>query len=183
LVIAVNAWVPVVGTIAGLLVGVIGGGLMTWFVETRRWKREDQIRWYPDRRQVYSRFLKAADNYSRAGTQLARAVGALDPSTGSGMDEVNKAHEEVGRTYRALVPEEFEIELVAGPEVREAAAHVVHLADERMRAELLEVRRHDFDAKVVAAAVEAADKAAEEATEGVERFKHAARAEIGVGGD
>jgi hypothetical protein len=175
-----SAWVPVVGTIAGLLVGVIGGGLMTWFVETRRWKREDQIRWFPDRRQVYSRFLKAADDYSRAGTQLSLAVGALDPSTGSGSEKVNKAFEEVGQTYRALVPEEFEIELVAGPEVREAAAHVVHLADERMRAELLEVRRKDFDAEVVAAAVEAADKAAEEAREAVEKFKHAARAEIGV---
>jgi hypothetical protein len=179
--LAVNEWVPVVGTIGGVLVGAVVGGLVTWFVESRRWRREDRIRWHPDRRNAYSRFLTAADDYSRAGTDLALAIGTIDPSTGSGIDEVNKAFEEVGRTYRALVPEEFEIELVAGREVREAAAHVVHLADERMRAELLEVRRRDFDAKVVAELVEAADKAAEEAREAVENFKHAARAEIGVG--
>jgi hypothetical protein len=178
LVAAVSGWVPV-GTLAGVLVGVVGGAFGTWFVETRRWKREDHIRWHPDRRQAYVRFLKAADDYSRAGTQFALAVGSLDPSGGGG-DEVNKAHEQVGRAYRALVPEEFEIELVAGPEVREAAARVVHLASERQRAELDEVRKHDFDEKVVAAAVEAADKAAKEASEAVEAFKRAARAEIGI---
>jgi hypothetical protein len=147
-----SAWVGVIGAISGATIGIIGGGLTTWFVETRRWKREDQIRWHPDRRHGYSRFLKAADDYSRAGTQFALAVGSLDPS-GGGRDELNRAHEEVGRAYRGLVPEEFEIELVAGPEVREAAAHVVHLASERQRAELDEVRKQGFDPKVVAAAV------------------------------
>ena len=65
MVVAGNAWVTVVGTLGGVAVGVIG----TWFLETRRWKREDQIRWDPDRRQVYARFLKAADDYSLAGSR------------------------------------------------------------------------------------------------------------------
>jgi hypothetical protein len=56
----------------------------------------------------------------------------------------------------------------------------VHLASERQRAELDEVRKQDFDEKVVAAAVAAADSAAEEAREAVEEFKRAARAEIGI---
>lgn len=65
MVVAGNAWVTVVGTLGGVAVGVIG----TWFLETRRWKREDQIRWDPDRRQVYARLLKAADDYSLAGSR------------------------------------------------------------------------------------------------------------------
>ena len=94
MVLAANEWTPVIGTIAGVLVGVVGGVLVTWFVESRRWKREDRIRWHPDRRRAYARFLKAADNYSRAGTRFALAVGSLDAS-GGGRHEVNKAHAEV----------------------------------------------------------------------------------------
>jgi hypothetical protein len=156
--------------------GILAGAVGTWFVEWRRWKHEDQIRWHPDRRQAYVRFLKAADDYSIAGTQYAIAVGII-AAGGEGADEVNEAHEEMKRKTNALRPEEWEIELVAGPEVRAAAAHVVQLATQRARAEIEEERKRDIDASVVAAA----DKAAEEASAAIEEFKRAARAEIGLG--
>lgn len=121
------------------------------------------------------RFAKAADLYSRAGTAFARAVGALGPGD-SGRAELDKAAEELKRTVAALQSEEWEIELVAGPEVRAAAARVVKLADERVAAELLEARKGAIDLKLLAAA----DKAAEEAREAAEDFKRVARAELKI---
>ena len=83
---AVSAWVPVVGTIGGALAGVVAGGLVTWFVEKERWKREDRTRWHPDRRQVYVRLLQLADAYSVAGTHFAGAVAILFASQAAQID-------------------------------------------------------------------------------------------------
>src|SRR5882724_4405276 len=103
---AISVWVPVVGTLGGVLVGVVGGGLVTWFLETKRWKREDQIRWHPDRRQVYVRFLKAASRYSIAGTHLATAFEILrdsgTSSTKGAADLVVEADEELRNAVDAL---------------------------------------------------------------------------------
>jgi hypothetical protein len=158
-----------------VVVGGVLGGLATRFVETKRWRREDEIRWRPDQRQAHVRFAKAADAVSRAGTRFALAAGALGPGH-SGREEVDAAAEHLKRTVTALQSEDVRSSFVAGPNVRAAAARVVKLADEKVRAELLEARKGGFEPELG----EAADKAVEEAREAVEDFKRAARAELGI---
>jgi hypothetical protein len=177
-IVAVSAWITVIGTLAGAAVGVIGGGLVTWFVETRRWKREDRIRWHPDRRQVYARFLKAADDYTLAGARYATTIDLLRGSTGTGgADLLIEADEELRKAADALRPEEWEVELVGGRDVRMAAAEVIWLATRQREAELSESSiGHIVDSSAVAKA----EKAAEETREAVEKFKRAAREEIGL---
>jgi hypothetical protein len=170
-----NAWVTVVGTLGGVAVGVIG----TWFLETRRWKREDQIRWDPDRRQVYARFMKAADDYSLAGSRFAKMVELMrESSRAPGLVKLlEEADLELRRAADVLRPEEWEIELVGGSDVRTAAARVIALATTQREAEINE----SSIGRVDSTAVERAEQAAEETRAAIEEFKRAARAEIGLG--
>jgi len=178
-IVGASAGIAVVGTIGGLLVGVVGGGLVTWFLDRQRWKREDEIRWHPDRRQVYVRFLKAASRYSVAGSHLATAFEILrDSRSGSegAVELVMQADEELRSAVEALASEEWEIELVASREVRAAATRVVSLSTRRREAEVQEIGKQRIDAEAVAAA----DRAATEARAAVEEFERVARAELGI---
>jgi hypothetical protein len=98
-------WNAVVG---GLL--VVFGGLVAlggnYWLETLRWKREDQYRDYAERRQVYADFVSRWFTY----TDLQHLPGA-DPK------EVFEAQAQLLRSFNAL-------SLIAPDEVRAAAAGV-----------------------------------------------------------
>lgn len=55
-----SVWVPVVAALAGTVVG----GLIAWWIEERRWKRETATRWDDPRRVAYARFLGASLRFS-----------------------------------------------------------------------------------------------------------------------
>lgn len=170
MVIAVSAWVPVVGTIGG----VIAGGLVTGLIERERWKREDRTRWHEDRRQIYARFLQAADAYSTAGTSLANEIGMRrsDPHGADQVEEDKVASAVVNMNAKAEVlrPLEWEIELVGGKEVRAAADRVVGLATRHVGAEITAMQRMTATSDAVAnAAGKAANEAAKAAVDAVEK--------------
>jgi hypothetical protein len=169
-VIAVSAWVPVVGTIGG----VLAGGLVTGLIERARWKREDRTRWYEDRCDTYANFLQAAAEFSRTQTQLAEAAAALDRAPderqfNEAIADVDKSVARAKASLDALLPFQYPISLIAGPKVREAAKRVVDLARDQA---LIEI-----DAKERVSETQDARKALQEA---LVDFRIKARDEIGV---
>ena len=54
-----DAWIPVVGTLGG---AIIGAGI-AWLIERDRRTHEREIRWVADRRAIYANVIGAADTY------------------------------------------------------------------------------------------------------------------------
>jgi hypothetical protein len=169
-----TAWVGVIGATTGAAIGIVGGGVTTWLVEKARWERENLIRWHPERRRAYVRFLQAADDYTRAGRRLTDEL-SLAVERGEADEAVGEAVDALVVAVDELRPLEWEIELAGGRKVRAAADDVMRLTTQaRVAAEAEALSRGD------AASTEAANKAVDEAIEAVEEFKRQARAEIGV---
>ncbi len=78
------------------LVGVVVGGLLTYFltfrIEQARWKREDKYRWTQEKRAAYAKFISAATDAHSLLSSLAVMKGSEEAS-----------HQELRKkTYRRL---------------------------------------------------------------------------------
>ncbi len=96
--------------ISGAILGLVGN----YWIETRRWKREDRIRYHEDRYRTYTDFYKAASDFS---SKLWLDV------VDEGPDFVEEDHRQLVLKLMNLKPH---IEMVASTPVREVARQITY---------------------------------------------------------
>jgi hypothetical protein len=152
------AWIGVVGSLGGVTVGALSSAL----VERARWLRAERTRWHDHRLSLYTRFLDATGRLRDAVNRFAAA---------STTDERTEAIERVKAVNTEFGPIRSEIELLAGPAVRQAVERIGFAEIQLVAMQALEPSEDRGEALVqVMRAYGAA----------VEEFKVAARNEIGL---
>ena len=105
----------------GSLAGVSVGGFLSYALDRAQWRHECDVRWLPDKRSVYRRFIQTADEFQVSYDALFDAVsrerrGELVPSDPA--QAIDRYLSAVG-SHGGLIRE---LSLLAGPEVRQASA-------------------------------------------------------------
>ena len=127
-----SAWVAVVGSLGG--VGL--GGFLSYTLTRAQWRHEREVRWLPDRRGVYLRFIQAADEFQASYDVLFDAFARErrgEDVPGDPAAAIDRFLSAAG-DHAALIRE---LSLLAGPEVRQASARawdaMIELTSERIR--------------------------------------------------
>lgn len=159
-------------TIVGPLAGVVVGGGVAWAIERSRWKRTEATRWHGKRRRVYSDFLHVAADLHWTSSFIG-LIGVAR-ATRSSRRDFEQALEPLQATFDEWHRLHFELDLLAGPDVRAAAKQVRSV-----------VGRSFSLTNQIEAPTDAATYLAETKTvmddlyAGIEAFEHEVRREIG----
>ena len=104
------------------LVGVVVGGLITYFltfrIEQARWKREDKYRWTQEKQAAYARFIAAVTDARALLSSLAVTKGIEEESNQELRKKADRRMEEVGNAMG-------EIKLLGHQELVSAASDVL----------------------------------------------------------
>lgn len=136
--------------ISGAVLGLIGN----YWIETRRWKREDQVRYHEERSRVYTDFYRVASAISSKAW-----TGVIDECP----DYVEKDHHQLVLELMNLKPR---IDMIGAATVRETAARITY-----------QIERAEVDGPT---SIEEEANYAEMISKLTTEFAEAARKELGV---
>ena len=127
-----SAWVGVVGSLGGVAVG----GFLSYALTRAQWRHEREVRWLPDKRGVYLRFIQTADDFQTSYDLLFEAFSRErrgEDVPGDPALAIDRYLSAAG-AHAGLIRE---LSLLAGPEVRAASARawdaMIELTSERIR--------------------------------------------------
>lgn len=165
-----TAWVGVIGTLGGVaLTSAIG------LVRDKRQASDIKAtRWHDERRRVYAAFLKAADNYHRAGRDAATSLVASVSAGGEAVDTTEPLAA-MAHARDQVADLTWEIALMSGDTVRQAADELYVATQSSFAAIGASVGRYASPN-----ALERLTKTEQAHRAAVEAFRVAARTEIDV---
>lgn len=158
-----NGWIPVIAALGGTVVG----GLIGWWVDERRWRREKAIRWDDARYMAYARFLGASLRFSYRWTGF---VSRRDFRRN--MEYVRQLSEEV---FEAMA----EADLLSSDAVKEATDQVAEAVTEIVEHSTISYTQRRFGAWQLPRGKEYAELR-EKLTERRRSFSKAVHKELGI---
>jgi hypothetical protein len=163
------AWIAVIGSLGGV---AVGGGV-SYFIERTRWRQAETTRWHDQRRELYARFMRAADELRAASAAVGNVVNLPEND-----ESVRAALARMQAAGARLDPIRWDLELLAGADVGLAVAQIHSLTIRRMAIQLALA-----EAKTEKAFDEQLQNLSSEMSEwrsAVAVFRNAARREIGL---
>jgi hypothetical protein len=110
---------PALVGVLGTLSGVVAGGGLGHALDRARWKREDRVRWYADRRSLYTNFARAIDDLDQATIHLNALRFSEDEAAKA------RARERADQAVDRLKTLKADVSLVGGTEVRGALGRLL----------------------------------------------------------
>src|SRR5262245_43310938 len=130
-----SEWVAIVG-ILGTLGGTLAGYALSWWVERRRWEREDRHRFTQERRELYGRFGSEIMRLLADPDATERDTVRISPLSDS---EAQRMWAQKARYESSILSLEAQVLMIAGT----PAVHYAASACAREAVDLLRIGPHD----------------------------------------